>query len=144
MIGANCVIEHHVYFKHDGPFSEGYSIIIGDNCFIGSGSEFNIKEKIQIGQYCLIASGVRFIDHDHDMQLGMPMKQQECITAAIFIGDDVWIGANAVILKGVTIGNGAVIAAGAVVNKSIPAYEIWGGVPAKKIGERSESINRNK
>lgn len=49
------------------------------------------------------------------------------------IGKNVWIGANAVILRGVSIGEGAIVAAGAVVNHDIPSHEIWGGVPAKKI-----------
>jgi len=48
-------------------------------------------------------------------------------------GNNVWIGANTVILRGVSIGDGAVIAAGAVVNHDVPSYEIWGGVPARKI-----------
>ena len=52
------------------------------------------------------------------------------------IGDDVWIGCNAIIMCGVTIGNGAIIAAGSVVTKDVPPYEIWGGNPAKKIKDR--------
>jgi acetyltransferase-like isoleucine patch superfamily enzyme len=54
----------------------------------------------------------------------------------VLIGDDVWIGAGAVLLPGARVGNGAVIAAGAVVNATVPEYEIWGGVPARRIGER--------
>jgi acetyltransferase-like isoleucine patch superfamily enzyme len=55
------------------------------------------------------------------------------IEKEIVIGSNVWIGCNVVVLKGVGIGNSAVVAAGAVVTKSIPPYEIWGGVPAKKL-----------
>ena len=135
-IGNNCIIEQNVYFKHDGIYSEGYSINIGDNVYIGSGCEFNIRYKITIGNNSLIASGCRFIDHDHGMNLKKIMRLQEGSNAPINIGDDVWIGCNVVVLKGVEIENGAVIAAGAVVNKLVPAYEVWGGVPAKKIGER--------
>ena len=54
----------------------------------------------------------------------------------ILVGDDVWIGANATILRGVVIGRGAIIAAHAVVSKDVQPYEIVGGVPAKKIGSR--------
>ena len=57
---------------------------------------------------------------------------------AITIEEDVWIGTEAVILKGVTIGRGAIIAAGSVVTKSVGAFEIWGGVPAKKVRMRPE------
>jgi acetyltransferase-like isoleucine patch superfamily enzyme len=62
----------------------------------------------------------------------MELKRQK----KIIIGENVWLGCNVAVLKGANIGDGAVVAAGAVVTKSIPPYEIWGGVPAKKIGER--------
>ncbi|MDD3078965.1 MAG: acyltransferase [Paludibacter sp.] len=135
-IGNKCNIEHGVYFKYDGIWSKGPSIIIKDNVFIGSNCEFNIKNRIIIKNNCLIASGVRFIDHDHGIDKKTLMRMQICPSLPIEIGEDVWIGANAIILKGVSIGNGAIIAAGAVINKNISPYEIWGGIPAKKIGER--------
>jgi acetyltransferase-like isoleucine patch superfamily enzyme len=135
-IGKNCRLEHHVYFHYDGIWSAGHSIIIGDNVFIGSGCEFNIKEKITVGNNSLIASGCRFIDHDHGTKKNELIGIQKGIEKEIVIGCDVWIGANAIILKGVEIGDGAVVAAGAVVTKSIPPYEIWGGFPANKIGKR--------
>jgi acetyltransferase-like isoleucine patch superfamily enzyme len=135
-IGANCVLEHSVYFKYDGPYSKGKSIIIGKNVFVGAGTEFNIKESIIVGNDCLIASGCRFVDHDHGMDKQTLMRLQLCPAKEIIIEDNVWIGANAVILKGVTIGSGAIVAAGAVITHSVLSNEICGGVPAKKIGER--------
>ncbi len=135
-IGKKTVIEHNVFFKHDGPYSEEKSIIIGNNIFIGSNCEFNIRKKITINDNTLIASGCKFIDHDHGINKNELIRNQQGPEAEIVIEEGVWIGVNAVILKGVTVGKGAVIAAGAIVNKSIPPYEIWGGVPAKKIGER--------
>ena len=136
-IGSNCRLEHHIYFHFDGIYHPGPSIKIGDHVFIGSGCEFNVRLSVLIGNNCLIASGCRFVDHDHDIT-GINSFGEEDIKAAICLQDYVWIGANAIILKGVTIGNGAVIAAGAVVTKSIPSNEVWGGVPAKKIGQRHE------
>lgn len=136
-IGYNCTIEHNVFFKFDGFFQDGKSIIIKDEVFIGSGTEFNIKSLVEIGNHSLIASGCRFIDHDHGYDMGVIIKHQECKSSPIIIGNNVWIGANSIILKGVNIGSGAIIAAGAVVNKSIPENEIWGGVPAKKIKSRN-------
>jgi acetyltransferase-like isoleucine patch superfamily enzyme len=137
-IGARCVIEHDVYFKYDGVWAPGPSIVISDDSFIGSGVEFNIRKRIEIGRHALIASGCRFIDHDHGFESrDLPMSKQ--LTGAerpIAIEDDVWIGVNAVVLKGVTIGRGAIVAAGAVVTKPVGAHEIWAGVPARKIGER--------
>lgn len=64
------------------------------------------------------------------------VKDNQQRQAKIKIGDDVWVGANVTILKGVEIGQGAIIAAGSVVNKSVEPFSIVGGVPAKKIAER--------
>lgn len=135
-IGNNCVLEEQIYFKFDGIRKPGPSIRIADHVFIGTGCEFNIRKLITIGASSLIASGCRFIDHDHGLAAGELMRKQHGLEKEIIIGSDVWLGCNVVVLKGVVIGDGAVVAAGAVVTKSILANEIWGGVPAKKIGER--------
>lgn len=126
-----------------GSWRPGLAITIGDHCYIGRGVEFNCRERITVGNDCLIAAGSRLIDHDHGMLVGQPMRLQEGPEAAIVIEDDVWLGANVIVLKGVTVGRGAVVAAGAVVNRSIPAFEIWGGVPARRLGVRqATSISR--
>lgn len=135
-LGENCQLEPLINFKYDGPWMPGPRIVIGDNVFIGANSEFNINEGITVGDYSLIASGCKFIDHDHGIELNQTMFSQYGTRSAITIGNDVWLGCNVIVLKGVQIGNGAVVAAGAVVTKSVPAFEIWGGIPAKKIGER--------
>lgn len=136
--GLRCVIEPLSVFKFDGIFSPGPSIFVGDQVFIGVGCEFNIRCGISIGAKALIASGCYFVDHDHDFsQKIIPMAEQTGgIEAPISIGRDVWLGARVVVLKGVAIGEGAIVAAGSVVNKSIPAYEIWGGIPARKLRDR--------
>lgn len=136
LIGANCLLEHEIYFKYDGIWKNGPSIVLGDRVFIGAGCEFNINHGITIGNDGLIASGCRFVDHDHSFEIGEPMNRQQGKGKSIIIAEDVWIGCNVVVLKGVEIGKGAIVAAGAVVTKSILPGEIWGGVPAKKIGER--------
>lgn len=135
-IGKNCNLEHGIYFKYDGIWSGGPSIIIEDEVFIGSGCEFNSNCGIKIGRYSNIASGCRFIDHDHGMKSGFLIGPQPSVKMEIELGEDVWLGCNVVVLKGVKIGNGVVIAAGAVVTKSIPANQIWGGVPARLLGDR--------
>lgn len=121
--------------KVDGIYAPDIAIRIGNRVFIGNGCEFNIKQSIVVGDDCLIASGCRFIDHDHGMEPGL-MCIQACPTEPIVISNNVWLGFNVQVLKGVCINEGAVVAAGAVVTKSIPSNEIWGGVPAKKIGIR--------
>ena len=135
-LGERCSLEPGVYFNFTGPYSEGVGILIGDGCFIGTGCEFNISSRITIGRSCLIASGTRFIDHDHGMNAELPMKGQPEVRADITIGSDVWIGANAVVLRGVSIGDGAVVAAGSVVTKPVPAYCVVGGVPARPLRSR--------
>lgn len=135
-IGNNCLLEEGISFKFDGVWRKGPSIVINDNIFIGSGCEFNIRAGITVGTDTLIASGCRFVDHDHGIEIGTPMRTQHGPEQAIVIGEDVWIGCNVVVLKGVEISAGAIVAAGAVVTKSISSNEIWGGVPARKIGER--------
>ena len=137
-LGINCQLEPNIFFKYDGIWKSNCSIQIGDNTFIGSSTEFNITKEIKIEKNCLIASGCKFIDHDHGFSnRDIPMNiSVEGIEESIYIDEDVWIACNTVILKGVKIGKGAIIAAGAVVTKSIPEYEIWGGIPAKKIGIR--------
>jgi len=139
-IGARCLLEPGIYFKFDGIWKPGPSIVIGDDSFIGTGCEFNIREKIVIGNHALISSGCRFIDHDHGFSTrAIPMARQTTgDEKAIHIEDDVWIGAESVILKGATIGRGAIIAAGSVVTKSVGAYEIWAGLPAKFVRMRPE------
>ena len=135
-VGQNCTIEHHVFFKYDGIWKPGPSIIIKDRVFIGANCEFNIKKGIEISNDCLIGSNCKFVDHDHGIDINQKMNAQQCPEAEIIIEDDVWLGANVVVLKGVRIGKGSIVGAGTILTKSVPSYEIWAGVPGKKIGER--------
>jgi acetyltransferase-like isoleucine patch superfamily enzyme len=138
-LGAHCHLEHDIYFKFDGTWAPGPSIVIGDRVFIGFGCEFNARKRIQLGADCLVASGCKFIDHDHGTSArDLPMNQQTGgVEEEIVLENDVWLGANVIVLKGVRIGRGAIIAAGAVVTKSVAPFEIWGGVPARQLGERA-------
>lgn len=138
-LGGQCFLERGIHFKFDGPWYPGPSIIIGDGVWIGAGCEFNIHEKIVIGEGSMIAAGCRFIDTDHGFSSrSVPMIKQAGQKTPITIGPDVWLGANVIVLRGVSIGRGAVVGAGAVVTKSIPEFEIWAGVPARKLGIRPE------
>lgn len=131
--GSKLEIGH--FLMSAGPFyikcTEQAHCEIGNRVFFNHNCSITCSEKIVIGNNCNIANNVVIVDHDH--KLGKQGVIDGLESAAVYIGENVWIGANAVILKGVSIGNGAVIAAGAVVNHDIPAYEVWGGVPAKKI-----------
>ena len=136
-IGKNCVLEPGIRFKFDGPWEPGPKIEVGDKTFLGTDVEFNVQGKVVIGSQCLVGAGCRFVDHDHGIEAHTSMGDQPCETSPITLQDDVWLGANVVVLKGVTVCAGAVVGAGAVVRENMPSGEIWAGVPARKIGERS-------
>ena len=112
------------------------------------------KDKLIIGKFCSIACGVRFLFNSANHTLSSlstytfplfyeewDLKQQDVVNSwdnkgGIIIGNDVWIGYEAVILSGVTVGDGAIIGTRAVVTKDVPPYTIVGGVPAKPIKKR--------
>lgn len=102
------------------------------------GTNSIIYPKVEIGAYTMIANNVKIIGGDHTFDVaGKPMIFcDRGVINKTKIGKDVWIGANSIILCGVEIGNGAIIAAGSVVTKNINPYEIVGGVPCKLIRKR--------
>ena len=108
----------------------GKNITIGKNVFMNSGCKLQDQGGITIGDGVLIGHNVVLATLNHDMD---PQKRSTLHPAPIIIGNNVWIGANATIIPGVTIGEGSIIAAGAVVTKDVPANVIVGGVPAKII-----------
>lgn len=117
----------------------GKNITIGKDVFINSGCHFQDQGGIVIGDGTLIGHNVVLATINHDLS---PANNRKNHYAPIIIGSHVWIGSNATVLPGVTIGDWAVVAAGAVVTKDIPALTVAGGVPAKvlkKIEERQEN-----
>jgi acetyltransferase-like isoleucine patch superfamily enzyme len=135
-IGNKCFLEDQVRLRVGGPWKQS-SIAIGENTFIGHSTQINVGSKFVIGKNCMIAPGCIFSDAQHGFDdLDIPMKNQKCNYYPITVSDDVWIGSGVMVLSGVTIGKGVIIAAGSVVNKNVPDYEMWGGVPAKKIKSR--------
>jgi acetyltransferase-like isoleucine patch superfamily enzyme len=132
-IGADCILQPDIFFNYDHYWVPGPSIVVGDKVFIGRGCEFNIRERITIGNGCLVASGCTFIDHDHGRDSATGCVNVECPGAAITIDDGAWIGANCTVLKGVQIGRHSVLGAGSVLTKSVPDREVWAGVPASRI-----------
>lgn len=127
-----------------GRVEIGSGVIIGYGTYINSG----LVGAGNIGKFCSIAYNVIIgpTEHRLDHWTMSPFQAVEAGERADsttkevpppVIGDGVWIGANAVVLRGVRIGDGAVIAAGAVVTRNVPGNEIWGGVPARLIGKRT-------
>ena len=108
----------------------GRNTNVGENVFINAGCQFQDQGGIEIGEGSLIGHNVVLATLNHELN---PSRRQVCVPAPIKIGRNVWIGSNSTILPGVTIGDNAVIAAGAVVTKDVEANTIVGGVPAKFI-----------
>ncbi len=145
------IIRTWYYFNIKFPWIKykGFVRIMGHTTFTRSSIE--LKHNVQFGPYCNISTDVQFGSHillasrvciigRNDHQFDIPEqfiwngnRNDSKITV---IEDDVWIGHNSTVLAGVTIGKGAIIAAGSLVSKDVPPCEIWGGVPAKKIKDR--------
>jgi len=115
-------------------------IVFGRYTYCQSFCLFGANDLIKIGSNVMIADAVCIRDSDHvHSDLSRPMNSQGIVSSPVVIEDDVWIGRAAVILKGVRVGRGSIIAAGAVVTKDVEAYSIVGGVPARVIGRRDKS-----
>jgi len=132
-VGRRVQIEHDVFFK---IVDDAARLELGDFVFVGATSEIDVALSVRIGDHTLLAPGVFITDHQHNIARGQRIDEQGITSAAVVIGNDVWLGTKCVILPGVTIGDGAVVGAGAVVTKDVEPYAIVAGVPARVIGRR--------
>ena len=134
MIGDNSEIHEYCVLR---TFSKTGYIHIGQNTSLNRNGMIWGAGGITIGNDVRIGPRVNIATNNHIFQdRNQLIRKQGVTTEKVVIEDDIWIGANVTILAGVTIGKGSVIGAGSVVNKEIPPYSIYAGIPAKKIGER--------
>jgi acetyltransferase-like isoleucine patch superfamily enzyme len=103
-------------------------ISVGDGTYLNRGTEIVAAQRVTIGRDCKIARDVIIMDTDQHEVPGLGL-----VVSPVEIGDRVWIGARAIILKGVRIGDDSLVAAGSVVTHDVPPGGIVGGVPAKPI-----------
>lgn len=130
-------IGENTYISKDCYFGSPKNIIIGENCSINNQCWIIGSGGIEIKNNVLIAPRVAFFTSNHNYQEKTVLIREQGYTfKKIIIEDDVWIGYGATILSGVTLHEGSVVAAGAVVVKDVPPYTIVGGVPAKEISKR--------
>lgn len=145
-VGEKSLIRAEMVFER-----EGASIEIGDRTFVGRGL-FTISDRLEIGHDVMISWNVTIVDHnshslrysersnDVEMNAFQGIKLWDCVKVApVIIRDKVWIGFGCSILKGVTIGEGAIVAANSVVTKNVAPWTVVGGNPAKLLREIPEN-----
>ena len=128
--GSGVNIRPRVYFGHGRQISMGNHSMLGQDSIIGSTAEVEIGDDVMMGPEVLIYTS------NHGMDPGVAMRLQPLASAPVHIGNDVWIGARCILLPGITIHDGAVVAAGAVVAQDVPANAVVGGVPARVLKYR--------
>lgn len=132
-VGDRVLLWPRVRFGADGTRERHAVIAIGDRVAIGDRTEIHAAERVTIGSGTLIAWDVVILDHDYHAVVGADGIAGG--PAPVTIGANVWIGCRAIVLKGVTIGDGAVVAAGAVVTGDVPAGALVAGNPARVLRE---------
>jgi acetyltransferase-like isoleucine patch superfamily enzyme len=141
-LGQNVVIGafNFISVEHDrhGDSESRPFLDVGNDTYIGELNNLRAAGGIRIGRKCLISQGVSIISANHSIKRGIFITDQPSRTdrTGVVIADDVWIGTNATILPGVTIGRGAIVAAGSVVTASVSEYDIVAGVPARFLRKR--------
>ena len=117
--------------SHEGVVEIGAKTVMGQECTISS------YRRVRIGEQCVIADRAMFIDFDHGVtEVERPIRQQGIYSRELVIGSNVWIGYNACFLRGVRVGDNAIVGTNAVVTRDVPANAVVGGVPARVIRMR--------
>ena len=131
-IGTNNIIDNNLWVNN------AENISLKSNIFIGRDVYLNAYDKIEIGDYCAIGAGCKFITANHkSSDILIPINLQGYDKEPIKLIEDVWLGYNVIILPGVILGKGCIVAAGSVVTKSFDDYSVIAGVPAKLIRKRN-------
>ncbi len=134
-LGAGVSLKSHVFLGASGP--QG-AIGIGARTRVDRQTVLYGQGGLHIGAGCAIAAGVIIYSQSNQYAAspGAPVLSQPVVYAPVHVGDDVWIGAGAVLLPGVTVGDHAVVAAGAVVTRDVAPWAVVGGVPARVLSSR--------
>lgn len=135
-IGARTMIDAFVKIKPTGGSGE---LVIGEDCAVNSGTVIYTGNGIHIGDAVLIAANCTLAPTNHefsDPSIRIRDQGFQPSRGGIVIGDDVWLGANVVVLDGAVIGQGCVVAAGAVVRGELEPYSVYAGSPAKRVNAR--------
>jgi maltose O-acetyltransferase len=136
--GRNVRVLSHVFVYHPRKLVVGHNVGISPMCQINAGGGIKVGDNVLIGPGCMIWS-----QNHRFSAIEIPICEQEYEFDEVVMEDDVWMGAGAIVLPGVRLGKGTVVAAGAVVTRSTEPYTIVAGVPAKCVGRRSLSPSNN-
>jgi len=118
---------------HEGVVEIGAKTVLGQECTISA------YERVRIGEQCVIADRAMFIDFDHGVvEVERPIRRQGIYTRPVEVGSNVWIGYGACILRGVSVGDNAIVGTNAVVTKDVPANAVVVGVPARIVRMREQ------
>jgi acetyltransferase-like isoleucine patch superfamily enzyme len=134
-IGKNVTFYPNVMLFGDGIIEIGDNVDIGNNTIIYAKAEYG---GVKISSNSMIAANCYIIDSNHGIVQDILMREQPLDSSPIIIGEDVWIGTDCQVLKGRRIDSGAVIGAGSLVNRDIPANAIAAGIPARILKYRSQ------
>jgi acetyltransferase-like isoleucine patch superfamily enzyme len=116
---------------HEGAVEIGAKTVMGQECTISA------YQRVRIGEECVIADRAMFIDFDHGIvEVERPIRSQGIYKRDVEVGNNVWIGYGACVLRGVSVGDNSVIGTNAVVTKDVPANAVVGGIPARIIRMR--------
>ncbi len=121
-----------------------WNLCLGREASVSPGAILDCRGGLEIGAYSMVGIEAVVLTSSHGhARLDVPMRHQGLEFQPVRVGEDVWIGARAVILPGVSIGRGAIVAAGAVVTRSVESYAVVGGVPAHVISRRGAGAVRD-
>ena len=138
IVGDDVLVDGKCSFTFAARYSRTPTLNIGSGTGIGHGCSFTVGKQITIGRNCRIAAGVWMFDspgHPSDPQARLDnIPALDADVKPIVVGDNVWIGGRAVVFPGVTIGEGSIVSACAVVAADVPAYSVVAGIPARRIG----------
>ena len=130
-LSYNTVVYHGAIFRGSFKIDIGCGTVIGDECLLDG------RGGLVIGENCNLSTGVKIWTAQHDMNSPDFAYEEALVT----IGDRCWVSGGVTILPGITVGEGCVIASGAVVTKDCEPYGIYAGIPAKKIGIRNQELS---
>ena len=131
-----CSLDRGVVLLCSGPPSPEPKIVIGDGSYLNRGTFLDATESLTIGRQVAVGPNCYLTDHDHGTDPALAPLDQPMVARPTRVGDRCWLGANVVVLKGVTIGDRTVVGAGSVVTRSLPPDVVAAGVPARVIRSR--------